>query len=177
MKRSHAIALLGTILLLGAGAALIYAWSARTVRTVNPEPVQIPEGVVCSQEARLCPDGTYVGRTGPLCEFAPCAGETSGSGHGVIDESIGIAGLRITALEVLEDSRCPQGVQCIQAGTVRVRTQVASATSVSVVELELNTPQRVLGKTVTLMTVEPAVYQNRYIPQNQYLFTFLVSAF
>lgn len=29
--------------------------------------------VFCTQEARLCPDGvTYVGRTGPNCEFAAC---------------------------------------------------------------------------------------------------------
>ena len=28
--------------------------------------------VGCSLEAMQCPDGTYVGRTGPNCEFAPC---------------------------------------------------------------------------------------------------------
>jgi len=26
----------------------------------------------CTQEAKLCPDGSYVGRTGPNCEFAAC---------------------------------------------------------------------------------------------------------
>ena len=26
----------------------------------------------CTLEAKLCPDGTSVGRTGPNCEFAPC---------------------------------------------------------------------------------------------------------
>lgn len=26
----------------------------------------------CTQEAKLCPDGSYVGRTGPNCAFAPC---------------------------------------------------------------------------------------------------------
>lgn len=31
----------------------------------------------CTLEAKLCPDGSSVGRTGPNCEFAPCpAGET-----------------------------------------------------------------------------------------------------
>ena len=29
----------------------------------------------CTQDAMLCPDGSYVGRTGPNCEFAPCPGE------------------------------------------------------------------------------------------------------
>ena len=28
--------------------------------------------MACTQEAKLCPDGSYVGRTGPNCEFAPC---------------------------------------------------------------------------------------------------------
>lgn len=26
----------------------------------------------CTEEAKQCPDGSYVGRTGPNCEFAPC---------------------------------------------------------------------------------------------------------
>lgn len=26
----------------------------------------------CTQEAKLCSDGSFVGRTGPKCEFAPC---------------------------------------------------------------------------------------------------------
>ncbi|MHB9139688.1 MAG: TspO/MBR family protein [Victivallaceae bacterium] len=30
--------------------------------------------VACTQEAKLCPDGSYVGRTGPKCEFAACPG-------------------------------------------------------------------------------------------------------
>lgn len=28
--------------------------------------------VACTMEAKLCPDGSYVGRTGPNCEFAAC---------------------------------------------------------------------------------------------------------
>ncbi|NCC22040.1 MAG: hypothetical protein EOM26_06210 [Alphaproteobacteria bacterium] len=30
------------------------------------------EHVLCTAEAKLCPDGTAVSRTGPNCEFAPC---------------------------------------------------------------------------------------------------------
>ena len=30
--------------------------------------------VACTQEAKLCPDGSYVGRTGPKCDFAACPG-------------------------------------------------------------------------------------------------------
>lgn len=36
--------------------------------------------VACTQEAKLCPDGSYVGRTGPHCEFAACPGASSATG-------------------------------------------------------------------------------------------------
>lgn len=29
-------------------------------------------GTVCAQDAKMCADGSYVSRTGPNCEFAPC---------------------------------------------------------------------------------------------------------
>ena len=35
-----------------------------------------PEPVACTEEAKICADGSAVGRTGPNCEFAPCPGET-----------------------------------------------------------------------------------------------------
>ncbi|MFZ3057735.1 MAG: hypothetical protein WA092_01685 [Minisyncoccales bacterium] len=31
-----------------------------------------PEQIYCTQEAKICPDGSAVGRTGPNCEFAVC---------------------------------------------------------------------------------------------------------
>lgn len=41
------------------------------VYSQNDETTQ-NEQVACTQEAKLCPDGSYVGRTGPACEFAEC---------------------------------------------------------------------------------------------------------
>ncbi len=48
-------------------------------RCVSNECMNVPrEGwnqpVACTEEAKLCPDGSAVGRTGPNCEFAPCPG-------------------------------------------------------------------------------------------------------
>lgn len=31
--------------------------------------------VACTMDAKICPDGTAVGRSGPNCEFSPCPGE------------------------------------------------------------------------------------------------------
>lgn len=40
--------------------------------------------IACTMEAKLCPDGTAVGRIGPRCEFAACPGEKIGGGAAVI---------------------------------------------------------------------------------------------
>lgn len=32
--------------------------------------------IACTMEARMCPDGSYVGRNGPNCEFTPCPADT-----------------------------------------------------------------------------------------------------
>jgi len=52
-----------------------------------PERCQLPNGktfirktnypIVCTMEAKICPDGSYVGRVAPNCEFAPCPNETN----------------------------------------------------------------------------------------------------
>lgn len=33
------------------------------------------EAVACTMDAKLCPDGSYVGRVPPSCAFAPCPGQ------------------------------------------------------------------------------------------------------
>ncbi len=38
-------------------------------------PPQGENEVACTLDAKLCPDGSAVGRSGPNCEFAPCPGE------------------------------------------------------------------------------------------------------
>lgn len=48
---------LGTIFILAGG---------RSANAPSEEPV------ACTAEAKLCPDGSAVGRSGPNCEFAPC---------------------------------------------------------------------------------------------------------
>lgn len=30
--------------------------------------------IFCTMDAKMCPDGSYVGRVGPNCEFAACPG-------------------------------------------------------------------------------------------------------
>jgi len=68
MPRKKLIAAVVVALLALAGAAFAYF---AVMKTVTPAPV------VCTMEAKQCPDGSYVGRQGPKCEFAPCPGTPS----------------------------------------------------------------------------------------------------
>lgn len=45
-----------------------------TVTSTTTSTTTVDEQVFCTMEAKQCPDGTYVGRQGPKCEFAPCPG-------------------------------------------------------------------------------------------------------
>lgn len=38
----------------------------------TPTPNPIPTPITCTMEVRVCPDGSYVGRVGPNCDFAAC---------------------------------------------------------------------------------------------------------
>lgn len=39
------------------------------------DEVAEPHPIACTEEAKVCKDGSTVSRTGPNCEFAPCPGE------------------------------------------------------------------------------------------------------
>lgn len=56
------------IAILAVGAGAIYFYS----RTITYPSI---DGVACTMEAKQCPDGSYVGRTGPKCEFSACPSE------------------------------------------------------------------------------------------------------
>jgi len=45
-----------------------------TAYSVNPAASCTIEPIFCTQDAKLCPDGSSVGRLPPSCNFAPCPG-------------------------------------------------------------------------------------------------------
>lgn len=54
---------------------------------IRNEETKPPVPVACTMEAKQCPDGSYVGRTGPRCEFEPCP-----SSNGNTTEIISVSG-------------------------------------------------------------------------------------
>ncbi len=81
----------------------------------------------CTEDAKLCSDGSYVGRTGPNCEFVCPQTSTPVVRTNVpakLGEKVLFGNTYITPLEVLEDSRCPDNVQCVQAGRLVFRAKL-----------------------------------------------------
>lgn len=58
-----------TFLLVGAISYLVYQNKLLKQQLNN---FQHPQSQACTLEAKICPDGSSVGRTLPNCEFAPC---------------------------------------------------------------------------------------------------------
>ena len=130
--------------------------------------------VACTMEAKICPDGSAVGRTGPMCEFAACP-EAPTTTVAVIGKKITVNGVSVTPVQVVEDSRCPIDVQCIQAGTVRLQARLESEGASQDVTLTLNQSIAFAGKKVVLDSVTPAKVSTTTINPSQYTFHFSVT--
>jgi len=159
-------------------------------RIIPPAPWTVPGNaddggaVACTMEARLCPDGSSVGRVPPSCDFALCP-VTSTSSPAIssttpllivtyINRGASAFGIKVTPLAILEDSRCPVGYTCIQAGVVKVRVQVATASQTNIFELLQGAPITVGDHYVTLSYVEPKRSSGQTIPQDQYQLSFKI---
>jgi hypothetical protein len=142
-----------------------------------------PDSVVCTADAKMCPDGSYVGRTGPHCEFRACPGEdTSASStpasvivKAQINKSATALGIGVLPLSILEDSRCPVDVECVWAGTVRVKVRIHSAMGDSDVTMTLGKPITTEAETVTLREVLPAPHSGVKLTPAQYQFVFEIA--
>lgn len=44
-------------------------------QTEQPKEPPVDEPVFCTMDAKMCPDGSFVGRVPPDCRFAPCPAE------------------------------------------------------------------------------------------------------
>lgn len=138
------------------------------------QPAQTGQ-VACTLEAKICPDGTAVGRTGPDCAFAACpvsASPDTTNGPIGIGQNLSLSGLVITPLEVMDDSRCPTDVQCIWAGTVHVRARVMTGTGSTEMTFTLGEPVTTEAGTITLSAVTPAPHSGETILQADYRLIF-----
>jgi hypothetical protein len=166
MKITFVAVFVGTLILSGCGTA-----------PQNP----LPNQVACTMEAKLCADGSYVGRQGPKCEFAPCPSEALCEGGPCPPESAQInkvytfEDIAIAPLQVVEDSRCPVDVQCIQAGTVKLKATIHKGDETTDEIFKLGEPVLFSDKQITLTAVTPPPQSKKTIAPEEYRFTFAIA--
>ncbi len=160
------------IVLVGvAGAFYFYPSLGSPVAVVPDTPV------ACTEEAKVCPDGSSVGRTGPDCEFAACPGTpsvTEGT-TAALNQKIFTGGVFITPLDVVSDSRCPVDVTCVWAGEVTLKTKLEKGSISKEVVLKMNESTTFEGALVTLVSVTPENNSKQPFAKAEYRFTFRVT--
>ena len=72
-----------------------------------------------------------------------------------LGQVVTVGGPRVTPLVVLEDSRCPAGVQCVWAGRVRLSVRIGVAQGATVREIVAGMPLAVADGALTLVDVLP----------------------
>jgi hypothetical protein len=89
-------------------------------------------------------------------------------------QTVTYSGLSIKFASILEDSRCPIDVNCIQAGTVRVETELTSESVSYEKAFTLGEAVLVAGRRITLVQVEPYMQTGIEITDKEYRLTFKI---
>lgn len=161
------------------------AWGSIDTQTLSssttetgPTTTIVSETVYeCDGDGKLCPDGSIVGRTGPLCAFIACppADQKDATIRTTMGQVMTGLNVSITPHEVLDDSRCPTDVQCIWAGTVYARVTIKTPNSARGETLELGKAVEIDGYTITFSELTPVPKSGEVIPVSSYRFVFTVS--
>lgn len=100
------------ILVVGLIISLMFAMTDRPLFAEPTVPPPYPDdAVMCTMDAKICPDGSSVGRIPPSCEFSPCPGEDEEIPIGSVptipatDDAIG-GGMGVCTMEA---KMCPDG--------------------------------------------------------------------
>lgn len=149
--------LVGMVLVLIASAVAVWMYE-------KPSTQDVVEQVVQNEQGEGKPTVPVIANASGIVEITITeTGRSSASG-----------GVEIAPIGILEDSRCPVDVQCIQAGTVRLRTNVRTSAGVSTVDFTLGKAVSVAGETITLTGVLPEKNSKQPTAYADYRFTFKI---
>lgn len=85
--------------------------------------------------------------------------------------------LRVKFLDVIEDSRCPEGVNCIWAGNARIKIALSDGDNSCEYEIETNGSKQLIeygGFVIELKSLEPNRKENDAIAIGDYIATFSI---
>lgn len=91
-----------------------------------------------------------------------------------IGQTVAVGGPKVTPLAILEDSRCPAGVQCVWAGRVRISARIDLGSGSETREFTQGIPVPVADGMLELVEVQPAKAAPRARPltSTDYRFAF-----
>lgn len=87
------------------------------------------------------------------------------------DETAHIGRLQVTPLDMVEDSRCPEGVECIWAGRVRLKVVLVEGGQRSEPVLTMNEPLITSGGALILIATHPYPSVTAKYAKSAYRFT------
>jgi hypothetical protein len=127
--------------------------------------------VACTMEAKICPDGSSVGRVGPNCEFAPCPDYTIGW-NTINNSEYGFSSkypsnfFDVGHTPKILTGDCNYIVfpdQCPNINDIVINDQVAQGGDVNVIKSNLSNPgywKNPSGEKLTVNNISYCLYQN-----------------
>ena len=142
--------------------------------THTDRPVLVPTGISSSTAA-----STSLPTAASSSASATNTPSTTRHPYGSVTLALGQAvtfedGTTIRPMRILEDSRCPVDVECIQAGTVKLTFSITNKGSSAAGTLTIGQSIKQDGDTITLDSVAPQKKAGGYPAANEYRFTFTV---
>lgn len=82
----------------------------------------LPQKIACTEEAKICPDGSAVGRTGPTCAFTPCPNDNLPNRPGITEDPFIITPTPPTTqpktpILIPKNTRCTQDAKMCSDGS------------------------------------------------------------
>jgi hypothetical protein len=160
--------LIGVIIVVIVLGVVFFMWKsvARTTPVENPPVLTTPVSGTNG--------GTQASTTGPV---EPPTGSTSYA-YGTVKLSVGqtaiFSDISLSPSSI-EDSRCPTGDTCIQAGTAKVLFVTITNSGTKNQSLSIGQQVTVDGIKIVLQSVDPYPIANKTTAQSMYVMTFSVT--
>ncbi len=155
---------------------IVFIATKSKTQTVFPAPQ--PQPVACTQEAKQCPDGSYVGRTGPQCQFSACPIGSVTTPPQPISSTSGITGIVSLGptCPVMRNQPDPQCADKPYQTTLAVKTEdgtktISTFTSDATGKFEVNLPSGIYVITSATNNFYPRCSSNGSVVVNPNRFT------